>query len=385
MSLIPSPSTRLDADDYSDDEEFFTDDDLPCESSVDAKKSSQPVKAAVDAGSQKVKSNSNAAAATAAAPQADKIAVGEREKLMLLARQTSSTRKTEVLLTKETEDRALNGDETATKIISVSVDATRAELLAGKEQKFERALLEEIFKVHARNTDNRSYRVGDIERVVINSVELHQSFNGSDSPVVVSMRSGGDGDGAVEGKIYLTTTPTGPVKDRKRALCILNPGSFNPQTPVLLASNVKEDLLVMSRILGAFDITVLKKGYKVLRGTKRAVLYEGHYLSRFIHSQCARWHQPWESYPYDADGAFRIVPLALIEFTVSLLEKLDGHMKAHKHNLGSLTFTFQSDSTRGSVVGPYLPVEEKVTVNAVFKIGYTFLDKYLLDAQIVEK
>ena len=383
MSLIPNPSTRLDADDYSDDDdELFTDDDLPCESSVDAKKS-QPVKAAVDAGSQKIKANSGAAAA--AAPQADKIGLGEREKLMLLARQTNSTRKTEVMLTKETEDRALNGDSTATKIISVSVDATRAELLAGKEQKFERALLEEIFKVHARNTDNRSYRVGDISSVVINSVKLHQSYNGSDSPVVVSMRSGGDGDGAVEGKIYLTTTPTGPVKDRKRALCILNPGGFNPAAPVLLASNVKEDLLEMSRILGAFDITVLKKGYKVLRGTKKAVLYDGHYLSRFIHSQCTRWHQSWESYPFDADGAFRIVPLTLIEFTVSLLEKMDSHMKAHKHNLGSLAFNFQSDSTRGSVIVSYLPTEEKVTVNAVFEIGYTFLDKYLLDAQIVEK
>lgn len=265
----------------------------------------------------------------------------------------------------------LNGGSTASKVVCFSAQPTIGELNEGFSILFNREQAEPVFKVHARNSENRALRVGQIDQVAVTQITLLGAYNGlCDVPISVRSDFGG--------KIYMMPFGTGRAGGREnRALAIIPPGYTS--TECVVYRNIREDILKLARLTGQFDVTSLRNEMIPfhVEGNENWLVPNKHFVTKFIMDHAEEWSLP-DHYYDDVRKTHRLFPGTLIEFVFGLLSKLDADVRKNKHDLGSLSFTLQTLTSPQSMSSQYLAANTQISFYMTFLIEYQFLHPHLL-------
>ena len=266
------------------------------------------------------------------------------------------------------QNRELNGGPGASKVVCITGLKTLDELNKGTSVTFDRALLEDTFRVHARNSDNRAIRVGEVDQVVVTQMTLLESFsNLPEVPLVVSSPQFG-------GKINMLPVDTGRAGGRnQRALAVIYPG--HSQSSSVIYRKIRADLLQMARITGQFDASSLKEGMTQFKmGTQGQVAWlvpDSHFVSTFVRSHAKEWELTDDN--FEKFQQHRLFPGAMIDFVLGLLSKLDEGVRNNKHDLGSLELSLVTMATAGGLSSEYLKPDNEVLFSLTILIEYQFL------------
>lgn len=269
----------------------------------------------------------------------------------------------------------LNGSPTATKLLYVSGLFPKSALNAGATMKWTREELTALFRVHARDSKDRDLRRGDVSEVSVNEISLLSTFNGLDVPVELSA------GGAMKGKTYCLAYETGRSSGKHRNLLwVINPGSHHFHSPMLIYRRLKQELMHLARVAGSFEISGLMEGVKELDDTFYMVNAHS-FMANLIHRNADKWNVPWNSFEVVRNGAFRLIPMILINWARDLLCNMRSALDKNKHDLSALSFTCTSVCSRGSVTSEYLQEETEILIGMHLLVTYTFLQPHKLLAE----
>ena len=266
----------------------------------------------------------------------------------------------------------LNGSATATKLVYVSGLFKKSKLNDGAVMSFDRAMLSALFSVHARDSNNRDQRRGDVGGVTVNEISLLSTFNGIDVPVELS------GTGAMKGKTYGLAYETGRQSGKHRNLLwVMNPGGHHYHKPVVIYRRVKQELMHLARIAGSFDMTSITQGVMAVDDSNYMVA-SACFVSAFIQRNSAKWNVPWTSFEQILKGSFRVIPKSLVDFAIGLLTSMRGSLEKNQHDLGALAFHCATVCSRGSMTSEYCSDDAEILIGMHALITYTFLQPHKL-------
>lgn len=269
----------------------------------------------------------------------------------------------------------LNGSSTATKLVYISALFKKSKLNDGAVMSFDRATLQTLFKVHARDSNNRDLRRGDVGEVTINEISLLSTFNGIDVPVELS------GTGAMKGKTYGLAYETGRNSGKHRNLMwVMNPGGHHYHKPVVVYRRVKQELMHLARIAGSFDMSTITQGV-IHVDANNYMVSSTCFVSAFIQRNAAKWNVPWTSFEQILKGSFRVIPCSLVDFAINLLKSMRGSLEKNQHDLGALSFRCCTVCPRGSMTSEYTSEDSDILIGMHVLITYTFLQPHKLLSQ----
>lgn len=274
------------------------------------------------------------------------------------------------------ENHELNGGSGASKVVCICALKSLSELNTGTSIKFDRAVLEDTFRVHARNSENRALRVGDIDQVAVTQITLLESFsNLPEVPLVVSSPQFG-------GKINMLTQDTGRAGGRnQRALLLVFPG--HTKSNDVIYRKTRADLLQLARITGQFDASAIKEGMtRFVMGPPSApevnwIVPDSHFVSTFVRSHAKEWKLTDDNFENIHKG-HRLFPGAMVDFVVGLLSKLDEGVRSNKHDLGSFELSVATMAKSAGASSAVLGASAEVLFSLTILIEYQFLQPHKL-------